>query len=57
MCHVMVDATQIPCLNFISPVGLPCFVQAYDVVYTYGQTEFKAQLRWKERVRDKFYHF
>jgi len=50
MCHVVVDATKIPCVSFTSPVGSRCFVQVYDVVYTYGQTEFKAQLRWMERV-------
>ena len=32
-------------------------MQAYEVVYTYGQTEFKAQLRWMEGVCNEFRHF
>lgn len=57
MCHVIVDATEIPCLSFVSRVGIPCFAQVYEVVYIYGQTELKAQLRWKEGVCDKFSPF
>lgn len=57
MCHVVVDATKIPCISFISPVGIPCFAQAYEVVYTYGQTVFKAQLRWTEGVCSEFRPF
>ena len=56
MCHVKVDAEKIPCFAFISPMGFSCFVQAYEVVYTYGQTEFKAQLRWEEEVFDQFFY-
>jgi len=48
-CRVVVDAKEIPCFCFISPLG-PCFAQPYEVVYIYGQTEFKAQLRWEEGV-------
>lgn len=57
VCHVIVDPTTIPCLSFISPAGTTCFVQAYEVVYTYGQTELKAQLRWMEGVREDFVLF
>ena len=56
MCHVKVDAEKIPCFAFISPMGFSCFVQAYEVVYTYGQTKFKAQLRWEEEVFDQFFY-
>ena len=38
-------------------MGSPCFTQAYEVVYIYGQTELKAQLRWKEGVCDRFHPF
>ena len=51
---MVVDASEIPCRRFISPVGIPCFIQVYEVVYTYGQIELKAQLRWTEGVRDEF---
>ena len=57
MFHVVVDATKIPYLSFISAMGSPCFTQAYEVVYIYGQTELKAQLRWKEGVCDRFHPF
>lgn len=57
VCHVVVDTKKIPHFVFISPIGLPCFIKEYKVVYTYGQTEFSAQLRWKEEVRDEFYRF
>lgn len=50
---MVVNASEIPCRRFISPVGIPCFIQAYEVVYTYGQIELKAQLRWTEGVCDK----
>jgi hypothetical protein len=53
---VVVDAREIPCLRFISPLGIPGFIQAYEVVYTYGQTELKAQLRWVEEVCDEVRH-
>ena len=46
----MVDEREIPCFGFISKLGLPCFGQVYEVVYIYGQTEFKAQLRWEDGV-------
>lgn len=50
---MVVDASEIPCRRFISPVGIPCFIQAYEVVYTYGQVELKAQLRWTKGVCDE----
>ena len=53
MCHIVVDAKEVPCFVLPSPMGFPCFVQPYEVVYIYGQTEFKAQLRWTEEVRDE----
>ena len=51
---MVADAREIPCLRLISPVGIPCFMQAFEVVYIYGQTELKAELRWMEEVRDEF---
>jgi hypothetical protein len=54
---VVIDAKEIPCAVFMSRMGLPCFVQDYEVVYTYGQTELKAQLRWTEEVCDEVFKF
>jgi len=54
MCHIVADGTKIPFFHRMSPVGVPCFIQIYDVVYTCGQTEFKAQLRWMEEVLMNF---
>jgi len=48
---VVVDVKEIPCLRFISPMGIPCFLQAYEIVYIHGKTELKAQVRWMEEVR------
>lgn len=53
VCHIVVDAKEVPCFILPSQMGFPCFVQPYEVVYIYGQTEFKAQLRWTEEVRDE----
>lgn len=57
MCHVMVDATKIPCFSFTTPLGPPCFAQACEVVYICGKAEFKVQLRWMEGVRCIFRPF
>lgn len=35
----------------MSPLGFPFFVQEFEVIYIYGQTEFKAQVAWMEEVR------
>jgi len=53
VCHVEVDPREIPHFTCISPMG-PYFVQPYDVVYTHGQTEFKAQLRWEKEGEKKW---
>jgi len=50
---VVVDASEIPRRRFIPPMGFPCFIQVYEVVYTYGQIELKAYLRWTEGVCDE----
>jgi hypothetical protein len=46
-----VEASEVPCAAAISPLGFPIFVQELEVIYMYGQTEFKAQIAWKEEVR------
>ena len=35
----------------MSPLGFPIFIQLFEVIYIYGETEFKAQASWKEQVR------
>ena len=34
----------------MSPFGFPIFVQEFEIIYIYGQTEFKAQVAWTEEV-------
>jgi hypothetical protein len=49
--HIDVDATKVPCVLGISPLGFPVFIQEFEVIYIYGGTaEIKAQLAWKENV-------
>lgn len=49
--HICVDASDAPCAAGMSPLGFPIFVHEFEVIYMYGQTEFKAQIAWKEEVR------
>jgi len=35
----------------MSLLGFPIFIQELEVIYIYGQTEFKAQIAWTEDVR------
>ena len=51
ICHISVDASKAPCTPAMSPLGFPIFVQEFEVVFIYGQTEFKAQIAWMEEVR------
>ena len=48
--HISVDASKVPCIAGMSPLGFPVFIQQFEVIYIYGQTEFKAQVSWKEEV-------
>ena len=50
MSHIRVDASKAPCIAGMSPLGFPVFIQEFEVIYIYGQTEFKAQLAWMEGV-------
>ena len=49
--HIHIDAANVPCVARMSPLGLPIFIQAFEIIYIYGETEFKAQVAWKENVR------
>ena len=35
----------------MSLLGFPIFIQELEVIYIYGETEFKAQIVWTEEVR------
>ncbi|KAF9650957.1 hypothetical protein BDM02DRAFT_3184899 [Thelephora ganbajun] len=48
MAHISVDATKAPYITGMSLLGFPIFIQEFEVIYIYGQTEFKAQLAWME---------
>lgn len=50
MSHISVDASKAPCIPAISLLGFPIFIQEFEVIYIYGQTEFKAQVIWTEEV-------
>ena len=49
--HIHVNAENVPCLPRMSPLGFPIFIQEFEIIYIYGETEFKAQIAWKEDVR------
>ena len=51
LCHISVDAKKTPCTAAMSPLGFPIFIHEFEVIFIYGQTEFKAQIAWKEEVR------
>ena len=48
--RISVDVTKPKCMMGMSPFRFPIFVQEFEVIYIYGQTEFKAQVAWKEEV-------
>jgi len=51
MCNISFDAPDAPCsVGLRSLLGFPIFVQEFEVIYIYGQTELKAQIAWKEEV-------
>jgi len=35
----------------VSLLGFPIYIHKLDVIFIYGQTEFKAQMAWTEGVR------
>ena len=50
--HIRVDVSDIPGVPGMSPLGLPIFIQTFEIIYIYGGTaEIKAQIAWKEDVR------
>jgi len=51
--HISVDISKAPCIPAMSPLGFPIFIQKVEVIYIYGQTEFKAQLAWTEEDVEK----
>jgi hypothetical protein len=51
MSHISVDASKVPCIIGMSPLGFPLFIHKFEVIYTYGQSaKIKAQLVWMEEV-------
>ena len=48
--HIHVDAENVPCAAGMSPLGFPIFIQRFEIIYIYGETEFKAQIAWEEDV-------
>jgi len=42
-----------PCIAGMSRIGFPSFSQELEVIFTYGQTEFKVQLSWMEEGTEK----
>ena len=50
MARISVDASKAKCIICMSPLGFPIFIRELEVIYIYGQTEFKAQVAWKEEV-------
>jgi len=38
----------------MSPLGFQIYIHPFEVIYIYGETEFKAQVSWKEGVRSIF---
>lgn len=51
LAHISVDGGKVPCIPRMSPLGFPVFIQEFEVIYIFGETEFKAQVAWKEDVR------
>ena len=49
--RISVNASEAPCVAGMSPLGFPIFIHEFEVIYMYGQTEFKAQIAWSEEVR------
>jgi len=46
--HITADISKAPCISGVSPLGFQIFVRQFEVIYIYGQTEFKAQMAWTE---------
>jgi len=38
----------------MSPLGFPIFIHPFEVIYIYGETEFKAQVSWEKEVSSIF---
>jgi len=51
--NISVDASKVPYTIGMSLLGFPIFIQEFEVIYIYGQTEFKAQLAWMEGGTEK----
>jgi hypothetical protein len=50
MSHISADVAKAPYTTHMSTFGFPIFIQQIEVIYIYGQTEFKAQVSWMEEV-------
>ena len=55
ICHISADASKAPYTVGMSLLGFPIYVQEFEMIYIYGQTEFKAQVAWTEEVRLVFH--
>lgn len=56
LAHISVDGGKVPCNLGVTLLGLPIFIQEYEIVYIFGETELKAQVAWKEGVRLRRIH-
>ena len=56
LAHISVDGGKVPSIPRMSPLGFPVFIQEFEVIYIFGETEFKAQVAWKEDVRRRRTH-
>jgi len=54
MCNISVDVSKAPCIAGMSRLGFPIYIHPFEVIYIYGETEFKAQVSWEEDVRSIF---
>ena len=50
MYHISIDTSKAPCIVGRSLLGSSMFTQEFEVIYIYGQTEFKAQVAWMEEI-------
>jgi len=53
MCRISVDASKAPYIVSRSLLGFPIFIQEFEIIYIYGQTEFRAQVAWTEEDMEK----
>jgi len=51
MCNISVDVARVPCIVGMSRIGFPSLLHELEIIITFSETEFKAQLSWMEEVR------